>query len=316
MPPADDHSPTRWPIAESGAGQRLDRHLVETIGVSRTQANALLDAGAVRVNGRVAKSKDKGRALVAGDVVETDADALLPAPSDAPLAVAAEGEGFLIADKPAGLPTHPLNPAQRDTLLNRVVARRPAVVGVGEGGLRSGVVHRLDVDTSGLVFFALSEERFATARAAFAGHAADKTYLAFVAGRVTEPRRVELPLAVVRHSPAHVEVVKPGEDPERRAWPAALSFRPVEAFASATLLEVRLETGFLHQIRVTLAHLGHPVLGDDRYGRPDPPAGRLMLHAAELRVGDAAATSQPPPAFQAVLDAHRRARGNAPPPRR
>ncbi|MFW6336148.1 MAG: pseudouridine synthase, partial [Phycisphaeraceae bacterium] len=197
-------------IEPGEAGERIDRWLADRLGQSRSHALALLEAGRVRLNDRTLRPSDKGVRLATGQLIEVWATELLPEPSDAPLTIAAEGEDWLIADKPAGLPVHPLRPDQRDTLLNRVVHRRPEIVGVGEAGLKSGVVHRLDLPTSGLVLFALSDERYHAARAAFANHTADKRYFALVHGHVTQPRRVELDLVVAQHRPARVAVVPPG----------------------------------------------------------------------------------------------------------
>lgn len=302
MEPTTDTSRRAWRIPDDRSGQRLDRCLADTLELSRSQANALLRAGAVTLDGRPATLRDKGQILLAGQQLAADCAALDPAPNGAPLAVVAEGPDWLIADKPSGLATRPLHGGQRDTLLNRVVAHRPAIVGVGEGGLRSGVVHRLDVDTSGLVLFATTAARHAEARRAFTAHTAVKRYLALVAGRVDEPRRVELGLAVTRHAPARVEVVDSEAHPNARR--TALSWNPRHAGPHATLLDVALETGFLHQIRVTFAHLGHPVLGDTRYAPPAiaSAADRLMLHAHHLDVGFAAADAPPPHDFHAAVE--------------
>lgn len=298
------------------AGQRIDRWLAAHAVRSRSQALALLDAGVVQLDERTLRRSDKGVALAAGQLVEVRATELLPEPSDAALTIAAEGADWLVADKPAGLPVHPLQHHERDTLLNRVVARRPAIVGVGEGGLQSGVVHRLDVPTSGLVLFALADHRYHAARNAFSHHTADKRYYALVHGRVTQPRRIELDLVVAQHRPARVAVVPP-EDAAAGSGVrrCGLSFEPLDHGPRCTLLNIRLETGFLHQIRASLAHLGHPVLGDETYGRPDhadaahdapQPHPRLMLHAHTLRLDDATATTDLPPAFTEALSLSRR----------
>jgi 23S rRNA pseudouridine1911/1915/1917 synthase len=311
--PKKSESAIETRIDLDAAGTRIDRWLATRAGRSRSQAHALLEAGLVQLDGRTLSRSDKGLALAAGQRIEVHTTELLPEPSDAPLTIAAHGHDWLIADKPAGLPVHPLNHDQRDTLLNRVVAHRPAIVGVGEGGLQSGVVHRLDVPTSGLVLFALSDHRYHAARKAFSNHTADKRYFALVHGRVTQPRRVELDLVVAQHRPARVAVVPPGEATPRRAVRrCALSYKPLEHGPACTLLDVQLETGFLHQIRVTLAHLGHLVLGDDTYAAvdqpdaakdPPPSCPRLMLHAHTLSVTDAAAKTALPIEFRNALDA-------------
>lgn len=299
-------------INDALADRRLDRALADHLGRSRAQVETLLAAGLVTLNDRPAALKHKGLRLAAGDRLAVDTDPLTPPPSGGPLIVAVEADDYLVAVKPAGLATHPLAPDQRDTLLNRVVHRRPDILGVGEGELRAGVVHRLDVPTSGLVFFALTDPRYHAARHAFTHHTTDKRYLALVHGRIDQPRDIALDLAVVQHHPARVAVVNdPHENhaPRARHAPHArrcrLAFNPVETFEAATLLDVRLHTGFLHQIRVTLAHLGHAVLGDRTYGRADDPTPRLMLHAHRLTVDEVTAHAPAPHDFEQVLATRR-----------
>jgi len=216
--------------------------------------------------------------------------------------VLGEGEGWIALDKPAGVPVHPLAPGERGTLLNALVARHPEVTGIGEGGLRSGVVHRLDVDTSGVLLFALEELRWLDLRDAFRSHRVAKTYRALVHGRLAGEGELVLHLAVVRHRPARVGVVAPGDGRSRRT---ELRWRSLELFESATLVEVSPRTGFLHQIRASLAHLGHPLLGDVAYGAPPGEARRHLLHAAKVAVEEVVAAS---PDAEDFADALSRAR--------
>jgi 23S rRNA pseudouridine1911/1915/1917 synthase len=216
----------------------------------------------------------------------------------APLRVLAAGPGWIAVDKPAGTPVHPLAEDETGTLLNALIARHPDLHGVGEGGLRSGVVHRLDVDTSGVLLFATREETWRRLRQAFASHRVGKVYRAVVLGRLDRDGRAELGLVTARHRPARVRVVGEGEH-ARGAKVGRLGWRCLEVLESATLVEVCLETGFLHQIRATFAHLGHPVAGDRSYGAEADPTGapRQMLHAARLSFGEIAAESPDPADF-------------------
>ena len=233
-------------------------------------------------------------------VVAARFDEVRPEPGAA-LRVLAEGPGWVAVHKPAGVPVHPLRQGERGSLLQAVAARYPQVQGVGdEGGLRAGVVHRLDTDTSGVVLFALDDDRWHRFRAAFSGHRVTKRYLALVHGSPPDTGRADLHLAVLRHRPARVGAVPPdpsgggGGGGTRRC---TLDFTVVERFRRAALVEVDLHTGFLHQVRVSLAHLGHPLLGDDRYGKPpsDPvPCPRTMLHAASLSLEEVHAEAAPP----------------------
>lgn len=317
-------------------------------GVSRRRAQRLIGDGMVTVNGRVAAAGDKGRAVGPGDVVAVAAGVGLVVPEPPPevppevppeippesshgplsesppgsssrlvlggLVELARGAGWVAVDKPAGRPVHPLHEGETGTVLNAVAARYPEVQGVGhsggEGGLKSGVVHRLDVETSGVVLVALDEARWRAFREAFAGHRAGKTYTALVAGR---PRgdggRLDLRLGVRQHKPARVGVIERGDPAWERGRSCRLSWRIKRRLPGVSRVEVELETGFLHQIRVSFAHLGHPVLGDPVYG----PAGggrepRLMLHASRLRLGEEIDVHSPlPEAFTAAMARYKRA---------
>ncbi len=278
---------------------RLDRFLAERFDLSRAQARRLIADGLVEVNGRPVA---KGAALTPGDRVRVapfdrpEDQAVIP--MDHPTVVElARGEGWVMVNKPAGMAVHPLRPDETDTLLNAIACRYPQVQGVGEAGLRSGVAHRLDVETSGVVAVALSPEIWAAFREAFRSHAARKTYRALVHGRPAETGRETMPLRVVRHRPAHVAV---GHGKGERA--CRLSWRARRHFTHAAELEIDLETGFLHQVRVMMAHLGHPLLGDRRYGRADDQAPRSMLHAASLELCGAQAACEPPSDYIQTLD--------------
>jgi 23S rRNA pseudouridine1911/1915/1917 synthase len=284
-------------------GQRLDRFLADQLGISRARVRHLLEVGRISRAGRALALSDKSlmtepgvRFELAGSLRAED-ERPIPRP-DLDWRIVAEGMGWLVVDKPAGCGVHPLRPDQDDTMLNAVVARREEIVGIGEGGLRSGVVHRLDVDTTGALVFATNEVLWKRLRGAFSEHRVRKYYVALVAGRFEEARQVDLPLVIKRHHPAHVEVAKDGHPCRQRVT-------PIEVFANATLIEVRLETGFLHQIRAMMAHLGHPVVGDAEYGgRGDAmpvEARRQLLHAARLVVDEIEVEIPLPADFEAAL---------------
>lgn len=299
-------------IEPTDDGARLDVVLARELECSRRRARTLLDAGAVRVDGRPVDERAKGRALVAGQRVEVAVgpaamERLVPAP-DASLSILAAGDGWIAVDKPPGVPVHPLRPDERDTLSQRVVARQPGMDGVGEGGLRSGVVHRLDVDTSGCQLFATEAATFDRLRRAFREHRVEKTYRALVDGRPPDEGDVTRGLLVARHRPARVRAYAPDEGPAgtracRTRW------RRLETGAGngspVSLVEVRPVSGFLHQVRVTFADLGHPLLGDAVYG-DGAGAARHMLHASALRVDEIEVAAADPPDF---ADALRRMRG-------
>jgi len=308
-------------VGEAEAGERLDRHLARWLGLSRARVRRLLERGGVRLAGRPVGLPAKGVALAPGERLEVDPEALAaeehPAPRpDLPLAVLAEGDGWIAVDKPAGRPVHPLRPDETDTVLNAVLGRYPSLRGVGEGGLRSGVVHRLDVGTSGALAVATRQEAWERLREAFRGQRVDKRYRALVRGRVEAPFACRVGLVVAQHRPARVRVVEAeaaARDPAVRL--GLLEGHPLESLGEATEVEIRLRTGFLHQIRATLAARGHPVLDDPLYAGDAAPggasgreaAGRPMLHAAQLALEGVTADSPLPSDYRARREALRRA---------
>jgi 23S rRNA pseudouridine1911/1915/1917 synthase len=303
-------SPQSLPIREQDRGQRLDRFLAEQLRLSRSQVRRLLARGAVRVAGRDVAENAKGWNLQPGSVVEVapferrENERAIATPDRSP-SVLSSGPGWLAIDKPAGTPVHPLHADETDTVLNMLIARSPEVHGVGEGGLRSGVVHRLDVDTSGVLLFATQEDVWQRLRSAFREHQIEKCYRAIVIGALEGEGHLELGLVTARHRPARVRVVGDAErDQTRGARIGELSWRSLRVYDGVTLLEVRPKTGFLHQIRVSLAHLGFPVLGDRTYGPPnDPiPVARHMLHAARADFHEISASSSDPPDFCRALE--------------
>ncbi len=294
-------------VESDAAGARLDAFLAAGLGISRSEARWLLGKGAVSLDGRARGPAHKGDRLAAGARVEVAAftpraEQRAQAGSDAGFPVLAEGPGWLALDKPAGVPVHPLDEGETGTLLNAALALRPEMHGVGEGGLRSGVVHRLDVETSGAVVMASEEGAWRRLRWAFRRHRVSKRYRAVVAGKLADTGQADLLLVVAQHRPARVRVVEDPATPGARR--ARLAWRVAERFPEHALLEVDLETGFLHQIRASLAHLGAPVVGDAVYGVVDDALGarRQMLHAAWVRFEEVRAESPDPPDLAALLD--------------
>ncbi len=301
-------------IHNSDSGQRLDRFLADRLQLPRSAVRRLLARGAVSIDQQVVDESAKGRNLLMGSCISVapfarpEDERALPDSSES-LVVLAEGPGWLAVDKPAGVAVHPLRVDETGTLLNALIARSPETHGVGEGGLRSGVVHRIDVDTSGVVLFATSEPVWQRIRAAFAAHEVQKHYRAIVLGHLSGEGSIEVGLVTARHRPARVRVVSESEAVHARGIRmSGMRWRSVALLDGATLVEVSPRTGFLHQIRVTLAHMGFPVAGDKTYGpQLDPTAApRHMLHAARATLDEIAAHSPDPPDFAEQL--HRLAR--------
>ena len=269
-------------------GTRLDRAVANWRGLSRAAVLRLLDQGAVSCNGHVMNRANKGDALSGGDCIElSGAYARGEVPrrdGSMDLVVLSEGDGWLVIDKPAGTPVRPHTLDEAGTILNAVVARCPYIIGVGEGGLRSGVVHRLDTDTSGALLVATDQDVWDRLRFAFAEHRIQKRYLAIVAGAIDAAGVCRRHLRVAAHQPARVqvesEVVEAGD-----ARLCSLGWRVIERFGErASLIEVDLHTGFLHQVRAMMSALGHAVIGDSTYGNSATreQATRQMLHAKSL----------------------------------
>ncbi len=280
-------------VTAEHAGKRLDRYLVDALPeLSRARVRALLDDGAVRVNGRRLR---KGDVLAEGDAVVVSGE--LPQADFTPLAdpsvavvVRHEDAAVVVLDKPAGVPTHPLRPDEKGTLANGIVHAYPETREVGYRRREPGVLHRLDTDTSGLVVVARTAEAFDALRADMKAGKVTKRYLALVEGRVATEGSVDLPLVPHRKDPKRVEVVT--EHVRLRAGTktheAHTRYRPVRSLGEFTLVEVELESAFRHQVRAHLAVIGHPLAGDRLYRGPALPddlgaaLDRHFLHASEV----------------------------------
>ena len=227
------------------------------------------------------------------------------------LDVVYEDADLLVINKPPGLAVHPGAGRPGGTLANALIARVPELADLGEG-LRPGIVHRLDKDTSGLLVVARSARALTSLRAQVASRSASRTYLALVRGRPAH-REGTIDAPVGRH-PRHR--TKMGVVPSGR--PAVTRYRVVESFARYALIEAALVTGRTHQIRVHFAHLGHPVAGDRVYGAggDELGIGRQALHAWRLRFrhpatgADLSFEAAPPEDFASAV---KRARAQGPP---
>ncbi len=274
----------------------------------------MLEAGQISLDGRSVTARDKGRVLAAG--AEVTVVGFCP-PADRRIepetvegragairGILARGQGWLALDKRPGFPVHPLREAETGTVLNAVAALHPEVQGVGEGGLRSGVVHRLDVETSGVLLVATAQATWERLRRGFREHRVQKVYRAIVAGNLREPIEQEVGLVVAQHHPARVRVVDcPTGSENSGVWTALQRVRPLEQFVGTSMVEVRPRTGFLHQIRSTLSELGDRVLGYRLYGgaRDHGWISRHQLHAAALRFEEIEVMSPDPEDFEQVL---------------
>ena len=272
----------REEVPESLAGERLDRLVAMVTGVSRAEATALVADGAVRVDG-TARSRGSER-LAVGAVVEVElpvaADRRVGPESDVPIEVVHVDDDVIVIDKPPGLVVHPGAGVEHATLVQGLLARFPELAGVGDPE-RPGIVHRLDKGTSGLLVVARSAAAHADLVAQLSSRSVERRYRALVWGWPDAPQGlIDAPVGRSQRTPTRMTVSARGRE-ARTHYSVERTFdRPVEV----TLLRLRLETGRTHQIRVHLDAIGHPVVGDDRYGgdRPNLSCPRPFLHADSL----------------------------------
>ncbi len=267
-------------------GERLDQHLASTFpDLTRARLKTLIDAGLAQVDGKSAKPS---RRLRGGESIQLTLPAAEPTelvPENLPLQLLYEDGDIVVLNKQAGMVVHPGAGHRAGTLVNALLHRIQDLAGIG-GELRPGLVHRLDKDTSGCLVVAKNERALTALQAAFKSRRVKKIYLALVHGRPAD--RGVLSTLFGRH-PVHRKRFT-GQVPSGK--PAETAFAVRERFEGAALLEVELKTGRTHQIRVHLAEAGHPILGDEVYGRRrsanervargQRELGRQALHAWKL----------------------------------
>ena len=259
-------------VGTADAGQRLDRVLAAHVtALSRTRLKALVLAGRVAIGGRTIR--DPGHLVNAGDrltVAVPPPEEALPQAEQIPLAIVYEDDDLIVIDKPKGLVVHPAAGNRTGTLVNALIAHCGASLS-GIGGVkRPGIVHRLDKDTTGLMVVAKNDRAHQALAAQFADHGRtgplERGYLAFCWGVPERPRgAIDKPLG--RHPQARERMaVRPGGRMAVTHYEVLERYTGTDGKPVASLIACRLETGRTHQIRVHLAAIGHPLLGDDTYG--------------------------------------------------
>ena len=273
--------------SDDDSGRRIDEWLAGNFDdISRSGAVRLIKSGSVNVNGEPPKPSTR---LAAGDEIQvwkTEKPDETPTPQDIQFEIVYEDFGIIAVNKPPHLPVHPGAGRPDGTLVNGLLARYPEIASVG-GACRPGIVHRLDMDTSGILLVARTEREHASLVSQFASRAVVKTYLALVDGRVIhESGVIEAPVGRKSSDRRRMEVNWSGKN-------AVTNFEIVARTRTASLLKLGLTTGRTHQARVHLEAIGHPVIGDKGYGgrhvlestgSPDPPPERHMLHAWRISV--------------------------------
>ncbi len=262
------------------AGERLDAFLARSVeGMTRSAAQRLLEEGCVRLGGRPGKKNDK---LKLGDEITVtlpEPKAVDIAPREIPLEIVYEDEDVLVINKPKGLVVHPAAGHQEDTLVNGLLfAKADSLSGIN-GELRPGIVHRIDKDTSGLLAVAKNDFAHVVLASQLKDHTMARTYEAIVCGNLKEDSgTVDAPIG--RHPTDRKKMCVT----QRNSKAAVTHWEVAARYRGYTHVRCRLETGRTHQIRVHMAHIGHPILGDTVYGNKKPELGQSSqcLHAGVL----------------------------------
>ena len=306
--PAPTPTPPPLTFTLDHRAPRLDTYLATTHPtITRSRWQQLIKSGTLTLNGHPILKPNTP--LAPGDTLTYTPPPPAPTaltPAAIPLAILYEDADILVINKPAGLVVHPAPGHSGDTLVNALLHHCVNLQGIG-GELRPGIVHRLDKDTTGVLVVAQNEAAHAALVAQFAGRTTHKEYLALVWGAPAKPRG-EINQPIGRH-PVHRK--KMAITVKGRA--ALTRYEVLASGPRAALLRLEIETGRTHQIRVHLAHLGHPVVGDTTYGRARPPLPpgappitHQMLHAHQLHIthprthAPLAFTAPPPPDFLAL----------------
>ena len=266
--------------SEESKNQRLDAFLASSLdGLTRSQATRLIESGEVAVNGRAVSKSYK---LAGGEdiaVTLPEPEPVEAVPQDIPLDVVYEDADVIVVNKPSGMVVHPAPGHPDGTLVNALLYHCAGTLsGVG-GALRPGIVHRIDRDTSGLIIAAKNDAAHQYLSAQLADHTLARTYECIVVGKLREDRgTVDAPIARHPTDRKRMAVVAGGRE-------AVTHWEVIARYPGYTHVRCRLETGRTHQIRVHMAYIGHPILGDTVYGAKKEVPGLTgqCLHAVGLR---------------------------------
>ena len=278
-------------VPPEAAGQRLDQFLASSLGnegVSRSRVQLLLDQGDVLLNGKHEKASYRLRGSEAIEITgEPHPEPLKATPEDIPLDLVYEDADLAVINKPAGMMVHAgagqnAGAQSEGTLVNALLYRFKALSSAG-GELRPGIVHRLDKDTSGLIIVAKNDRAHAALGAMFSGRKIKKTYIALVQGSVAKDRGT-ITAGVSRDPLRRTRMTaKPNENARAAVSHYEVVRRLDTRFGKFTLVQVRIETGRTHQIRVHMASIGHPVVGDTLYGGAGQLTDQLAAQGAKSR---------------------------------
>lgn len=266
-------------IEEGYAGLRLDKAIaLKFTDLSRTNIQRLIEDEKVFVNGKKAKASYKVEIGDKIQVEEIEAKEISLEAQDIPLDIIYEDNDIIVVNKQKGLVVHPANGNPDGTLVNAIMnICKDSLSGIG-GEIRPGIVHRLDKDTSGLIIIAKNDKAHIHLSEQIKNHEVKKTYIALVRGIVKENEAtINMPIGRSTKDRKKMAVSKNGKN-------AITHFKVIKRYENYTLLEIKIETGRTHQIRVHMSHIGYPVVGDAVYSNGKNPFGVIgqMLHAAKL----------------------------------
>jgi len=294
-------------VAEAEENQRVDIYLAQRMGISRSHAQKIIAAGQVWVNKKIIKANYK---VACNDNVEALLAEAQPAeirPESIPLDVVYEDDHMIIINKPRGMVVHPAAGNYSGTLVNALLEHCQDLSGIN-GVIRPGIVHRLDKDTSGVMVVAKNDQSHLNLALQIKERHASRKYIAIVHGNIKEEQGV-INAPIGRHPVDRKKMAVVFSNSKT----AITHFRTIERFGNYTVVECKLQTGRTHQIRVHMAHIGHPVVGDPKYGPKKqffPIAGRA-LHSAHLSLahpvtGETMCFSAPLPADMEMILANLR----------
>ena len=265
-------------VEEEDKGTRLDQYLVKQLDLTRTRVQNLIKENNIKVNNEKTKvaykiePNDSVRVYIP-DVVEKDIEA-----EDIKLDIVYQDGDIAIINKYSGMVVHPAHGHYSGTLVNAILFQIKDLSGIN-GEMRPGIVHRLDKDTSGLIIVAKNDKAHTKLTEMFKNKEIKKTYLAIVKGKVSkETGRIETNIGRDEKDRKKMSVSRD----EKKGKLAITTYKVIDSNERYSLLDVNIETGRTHQIRVHMKHIGYPILGDIVYGRPDNKIMRQMLHAYKL----------------------------------
>ena len=265
-------------IVESEEQKRIDAYISENTEYSRTAVQRLIEENKIIVNGKKEKASYKVKNGDKIEIEEEPAKEIELKAQDIPVEILYEDDDIIVVNKPKGMVVHPANGNPDGTLVNAVMAIcKDSLSGIG-GEIRPGIVHRLDKNTSGAIIVAKNDKAHINLSEQIKNHEVKKTYIALVRGAVKENNAtINMPIARSKKDRKKMDVDKNGKE-------AVTHFKVLNRFKDCTLLEINIETGRTHQIRVHLSHIGYPIIGDDVYSNGKNKWGieGQCLHAKSL----------------------------------